>query len=250
MIQLGYPSYVTQGGDWGMFITRMMGRLYPDHVKASHTNFVLAVRMNFLWNPWRLLQIVFSGGLSAFEMAGYSRTMWYLNSGFGYFEIQSTRPQSLAYGLADSPVGLLGWLLEKLQDWTDDYPWTEDEILTWISIYWFSTAGPGASIRIYNEAANPINKAYRKDWNAWNWVPNIPLGLAYFPKDLVVPPLALGRTLGPVVHESTHKSGGHFAGWERPTELAEQLRKMFGLGGGAYGVVKGLSGYESNRKDI
>lgn len=64
---------------------------------------------------------------------------------------QSSKPQTLAYALNDSPVALLAWIYEKLHDWTDSYPWTDDEIFTWVSIYQFSRAGPGAAHRIYYE---------------------------------------------------------------------------------------------------
>jgi hypothetical protein len=67
---------------------------------------------------------------------------------------QATRPQTLAYALNDSPVALLAWIYEKLHDWTDSYPWTDDEIFTWISIYQFSRAGPGAAHRIYYEVTH------------------------------------------------------------------------------------------------
>lgn len=69
--------------------------------------------------------------------------------------LQSTQPQPIGFALGDSPVGLLAWMDEKLHDWTDAYPWTDDEIPTWVSIYWFSSAGPAASIRIYYEAQHP-----------------------------------------------------------------------------------------------
>lgn len=74
-------------------------------------------------------------------------------------------------------------------------------------------------------------------------IPHVKLGLSYFPKDLEVPPRAWGRTLGPVVFESEHEDGGHFAAHERPEQLVGDLRKMFGRGGGAFGVVKGKEGY-------
>jgi len=85
------------------------------------------------------------------EKDGFKRTEWFQREGRGYFREQSTKPQTLAYALNDSPVALLAWIYEKLHDWTDAHPWTEEEILTWVSIYAFSTAGPGAAHRIYYE---------------------------------------------------------------------------------------------------
>lgn len=90
----------------------------------------------------------------------------------GYFNEQSTKPQTIGYALADSPVALLAWIYEKLHDWTDDYPWTEDEILTWVSIYWFSTAGPAASVRIYYEASH---SAEFKITSPAKWIPHVKL---------------------------------------------------------------------------
>ncbi|KAJ7282424.1 hypothetical protein C8J57DRAFT_1554332, partial [Mycena rebaudengoi] len=84
------------------------------------------------------------------------RSMETAASGMGYLQLQSTQPQTVWYALTDSPVGILAWIYEKLVKWTDEYPWDDDEgdnlhFPTWISIYWFSRAGPAASLRIYYE---------------------------------------------------------------------------------------------------
>jgi hypothetical protein len=88
------------------------------------------------------------------DKQGFQRLQWVINEGRGYLGEQTTKPQTVAYVLNDSPVALLAWIYEKLHDWTDSYPWTDDEIFTWISIYQFSRAGPGASHRIYYEAVH------------------------------------------------------------------------------------------------
>ncbi|KAI0785187.1 Alpha/Beta hydrolase protein [Abortiporus biennis] len=125
----------------------------------------------------------------------------------GYLAEQSTQPQTLAYSLADSPVGLLAWIYEKLVIWTDDYKWTDEEVLEWVSVYWFSRAGPAASIRIYYEARDVLYQ---------NVYSPIPFGYSLFPKDLVVRPQSWCRTLGNTVFERLHDDGGHFAAHERP----------------------------------
>lgn len=112
------------------------------------------------------------GMLSLNEKRGLERTKWFSTSGMGYFQLQSTKPQTVGYALADSPVALLAWIYEKLHDWTDEYPWSEEEILTWVSIYWFSTAGPAASVRIYYEANH---SAEFKTSTPQKWVPNVKL---------------------------------------------------------------------------
>ena len=129
------------------------------------------------------------------DKAGFERSKWFLDQGSGYRLEQSTKPQTLGYGLSDSPVALLAWIYEKLHDWTDDYPWTDDEILTWISIYWFSTAGPTANLRIYYEATHTRENGVHRD-RTNRWIDKVKLGLCYTPKELSLIPHTWGRTLG------------------------------------------------------
>lgn len=225
---------VTQGGDWGFSITRFMGLLYPDHVLASHINMVLAGSPSLFKNPWQYIKSLLP--YTEKEKKGIERTAWFRREGYGYNLEQSTRPATLGLAWADSPVALLSWILEKLHDWTDSYPWTDDEILTWISIYQFSTAGPEASARIYYEMAHP-----KPATEQIQWVPRVKLGLSIFPMDLCVLPLSHAKTLGPVVYAVTHGDGGHFAAHERPEILVKDLREMFGKGGGAHDVSQKLS---------
>jgi hypothetical protein len=124
--------------------------------------------------------------------------------------LQSTKPQTLSYALRDSPAALLAWIYEKLHDWSDEYPWTDDEILTWISIYWFSRAGPGAASNIYYEVFHATEYeigAFSYD-STLSYTPNVKLGLAYNPKDLEIFPKLWGHTLGEVVYEVENERGG------------------------------------------
>ncbi|KAK5654798.1 hypothetical protein OQA88_6834 [Cercophora sp. LCS_1] len=229
MIKLGYSKYVTQGGDWGYAVLRTVAFLYPDHNLATHLNYVRANPPTLLKNPPLYLQSLLP--MSSAEMAGLERTKWFLTQGFGYNVEQTTRPSTIGAALADSPVATLAWIYEKLHDWTDSYPWTDDEILTWVSVYWFSVAGPAASARIHYEAQNE-HPHPREDKRMMEWNGKVRLGLSYFPKDLLVFPKAYGRTLGPVIFEAVHEAGGHFAAWEKPEVLAGDLGKMFGSKGG------------------
>jgi len=195
MLDLGYNEYVTQGGDWGYDVTRGMGYLYPEHCRASHVNMVLGSAPSFASHPLLAIQHAVTPYTEA-EKKGLERRKWFQEEGSGYMKEQSTKPQTLAYAFADSPVALLAWMYEKLHDWTDGYPWTDDEVLTWVSIYWFSTAGPNAHIRIYYEAChNPEGKIANQQVLR-KWVPNVRLGLAHFPREIVVVPKLWGRTLG------------------------------------------------------
>ena len=231
---------VTQGGDWGCMITRIMGLLYPKNVLASHINMIVSSKPSWTSSPLLTLRNAFTPYTSR-DHSGFNRRSWFVKEGRGYSGIQSTKPQTLGYALTDSPVGLLAWIYEKLHDWTDNYPWTEDEILTWVSLYWFSTAGPAASLRIYYEVAKSTSSTGRD--RAIEWIPGVKLGLAHFPKEIYYSPKIWSRTLGPVVYESHNESGGHFAAWETPEAIARDLKTMFGKSGGAYGVLPGKDGY-------
>jgi hypothetical protein len=143
------------------------------------------------------------------DKAGINRTKQFLRTGSGYMAEQATKPQTLGYCLADSPVGLLAWIYEKLVGWSDEYPWDDDEgdcipfpfgfplllrvvtnfnpVLTWVSIFWFSRAGPAASLRIYFEVGHGDSKALM-DAFLLTESPSIPLGLSRFPKEIMVHP--------------------------------------------------------------
>ncbi|KAL6247466.1 hypothetical protein RBB50_005812 [Rhinocladiella similis] len=245
MLKLGYEEYVTQGGDWGYYITRSMSLLYPQHCKATHINMDQGHAPSWTSHPSLALRHAVTPYTDA-EKKGMERTKWFTAQGSGYRAEQSTKPQTLGYAVADSPVGLLAWIYEKLHDWTDSYTWTEDEVCTWISIYWFSTAGPAANMRIYYEATHAWDKPasrVTRDRVLGYIGGGVKLGLSHAPKELRVLPSSWTRTQGDVVFERTHESGGHFFAWEKPEYLVKDVRDMFGRKGGAFGVVKGLDGY-------
>jgi len=243
MIRLGYNQYVTQGGDWGYNITRALSILYPDHAKATHFNMDSGKAPEFLKNPFLAAENALKP-LSKREKDGVARSEWFKKEGFGYNLLHRTKPQTIGYALADSPVALLAWIYEKLHDWTDSYPWTDEEVCTWISIYWFSTAGPAANVRIYYEFGRSGFWGQRLSRDQiLQWQSTVKIGISHFPKDISVMRSTWTRTVGNCVFERDHPTGGHFAAWERPDEIVGDLREMFGKGGGAYNVVHGRSGY-------
>ncbi|KAJ7904835.1 Alpha/Beta hydrolase protein [Mycena leptocephala] len=237
MLALGYNEYVTQGGDLGFPITRRIAQNYGGkHSKAWHTNLPMQ-RPSFFSSPLAyLLHLVTP--YTPFEKAGLERTKWFDTKGRGYYAEHSTKPQTLGYSLADSPVGLLAWIYEKLVTWTDAYPWDDDEVLTWISSYYFARAGPAASLRIYYELNNDAAR-----YPSPSQAPTIPLGMSYFPKELMIVPRTWTKSLGNVVSESQHDRGGHFAAHEQPELLVADVRKMFEKKGPAFGIVPGKTGY-------
>ncbi|KAG5646243.1 hypothetical protein DXG03_004070 [Asterophora parasitica] len=240
MLALGYDEYVTQGSDWGHLIIRKIAHLYgPKHCKAWHTNMVVGPPP-ITSSLYILIRTLFSyfpipywpSSVSSLHEAALANTQHFLTSGQGYSDIQCTRPQTLGYGLAD-------WIYEKLMAWTDAYSWEDDEVLTWISIYHFSRAGPAALVRIYFEAMGSDGLANEFLQNVFLTPEHttIPLGYSHFPKDMAFPKSPN------LVFEAEHDRGGHFASYEEPVELVGDLRKMFGRGGGAYGVVSRKDGY-------
>ena len=212
----------------------MMGIEYPQSCLASHFSMIRARAPSPTKEPIQYAKYALTPYTEE-EKAGQQRTQWFMKEGFGYNLLQATKPSTIGFALADSPVALLAWIYEKLHDWTDGYPWTDDEILTWVCVYQFASAGPAASARIYYESMHAERERSAK---VLDYAPGVLLGLSYFPRDIVVLPRAWGRTLGEVVFEVMHEDGGHFASYERPEVLVGDLRSMFGEGGGAYGVSK------------
>jgi microsomal epoxide hydrolase len=225
-----------------------MANRYPNHIRAVHLNF-LPVVPPYPWrNPLVFLQSILTIPFSSNDKAHLAATQDYLNQGNAYLRQQETRPQTLGYALQDSPVALLAWIYDKLHSWTDDYPWTDDEILTWVSIYYFSTAGPAASVRIYYEAAQNDSSATASGMSTLDVLStptpaNVKLAVAQFKRELIKVPMSWTRLAGSAVRAKEFDCGGHFAAWEVPELLAGDIRGFLGKNGQAYGAVSGKYGY-------
>ncbi|KAF1960058.1 alpha/beta-hydrolase [Byssothecium circinans] len=225
MQALGYNTYVVQGGDVGGLVSRYIAKAYgPSRCKAHHTNTPTPFQPDEKTHP-ELFAKSQSTPLTDVEKAGLLRTQTFQTEGSGYFKQQTTRPLTTGYSLRDSPVGLLSWMYEKMHDWSNAYPWTDDEILTWVSIYYFSTAGPEASSNVYYEMEHSEPPAFA----AQAVYIDVPLGISRFENDLVSLPRLWNQTMGPVVfeNEEAHRRGGHFAAWGNPEAIVGDLRKMF-----------------------
>ncbi|KAF7350502.1 putative epoxide hydrolase [Mycena venus] len=232
MLSLGYDEYVTQGGDWGYPITCAIAQIYGGkHSKAWHTNMTIGEAPP---------KSDTEPALTDKEKAGLERTSWYQKMGGGYLRQQMTQPQTLGYSLADSPAGLLGWIYEKLVVWADAYAWEDDEVLTWISIYWFSRGGTDGLLAhiLRSRRLHGIFNLRAASYHPARAVA-IPQGHLGAPEEA---PSWL-QDMGNIVFDAEHESGGHFAAYEKPEYLVGDLRKMFGKGGPAFGVVAGKSGY-------
>ncbi|KAI9708930.1 MAG: hypothetical protein M1820_003624 [Bogoriella megaspora] len=240
MTALGYKQYAVQAGDFGVPISKVIGMRHKN-LKALLWNLVPS-RPPTAASPIAFMRFIVTHLLNLYtdrEARGLERTMNIQKDGWGYHHIQQTKPETIAYALNDSPIGLLAWIYEKLHDWTDEYPWTDEEVCSWVSMYWFSRNGPGASTRIYHETAKGD---YPVEVPAC--LSDVKLGLAYFPKEIVLLPKAWARSLGQVVYQKEHDKGGHFAAWERPDAIVGDLVAMFSRDSPAYGVIDGREGFE------
>lgn len=241
MLSLGYPQYVTQGGDLGYFTTHIMARLYPDHLKAWHVNMALPSKPEPQLHPSLHAQWQ-SHTLTPRETSEMAHNRHVAANMMGYYQMQATKPALVSLALTDSPIACLSWIYDALYTWSDHttYKWTDDEVLTWISIYLFGTGGPAASVRIYHESRN---MAGSRSGEKGPVKPK--LGVAHFPVELAMfPRLWYGTLAEEVVQQTEFEQGGHFAAWEQPEALVGDLRRMFGKGGGAEGVVEGCCGYD------
>ena len=226
---LGYGKFVTQGGDWGGFITRSLAMQYPQHVKACHLNFVPCGPPAWYKAPLAVGRLMLNSYFyTEREKQGLANLQRYMKEGNGYLKIQSTRPQSLGFGLGDSPIGLLGWLVEKFHEWMDTthYTMPSDEILTFVMMHWIQGATPG--LRYYKAAyleSDPTNTRH-----AFTTYLATPLGVSNFPREIAIPPMDWMRAVANVQFYKEHEKGGHFAAVECPDELVADLREWFGGG--------------------
>jgi pimeloyl-ACP methyl ester carboxylesterase len=214
MTALGYPKFGAQGGDWGAFVASVLGWKHPERLTGIHLN-LLAVRRD----PKE-------PATTPEEQQYLKELEHWLKEETGYQWIQGTRPQTLAYGLTDSPAGLAAWIVEKFHAWTDhdgdlETAITRDEMLANISLYWF-TGAIGSSFWPY----------YARMHGPWP-IPegetvSVPTGYGAFPREIVRPPRSIAeRTFTNIQRWSVMSHGGHFAAMEQPDELAREIRAFF-----------------------
>ncbi|GAA1669905.1 epoxide hydrolase [Nonomuraea maheshkhaliensis] len=213
MHRLGYDRYGAQGGDTGALVSPELGRVAPGNVAGVHVNGALGFPS---FEPGE------TEGLTEAERARLA--LYTDHDRSGYAMIQSTRPQTLAFGLHDSPAGQLAWIAEKFKEWTDparDLPEDavdRDQLLTDVSIYWF-TGTAGSSARLYKEGAT--------DWGQPVDKSDVPTGVAVFPGDAGIRRVA--EREHNVIHWSEFGRGGHFAAMEAPDLLVADVRAFFRL---------------------
>lgn len=158
---------------------------------------------------------------TAFEQGSLERIQWFTKKENAYLLIQCTKPRTLGFAMHDSPVGMLAWMADKLHVWTDKYPWTPTELITWTLLHYFP--GPTTGFTMYKE--NNLEEQ-SNGFQATNYV-KTPTGVSAFPKELGVVPRSWAEKHANVVFWHEHSSGGHFAAYEKPKELADDLIKFY-----------------------
>ncbi|MYA67815.1 MAG: epoxide hydrolase [Gammaproteobacteria bacterium] len=221
MERLGYESYAIAGGDWGAIINRHLANHYPERLIGLHSNMILAAPPEDEEQRNRATpeELALTGARAA-----------YMQNETGYQAIQGTKPQTLGYGLADSPAGVAAWIVEKFHGWTDmpqgpegdlDDHFSKDDLLTNISIYWF-TGTITSSTRIYYENRNtPAEKPIEYI--------DVPTGAAIFPAEIYIAPRAWAEAAYDLRHWTVMPRGGHFAALEQPELYLNDLREFFRL---------------------
>jgi microsomal epoxide hydrolase len=211
MERLGYRRYGAQGGDWGSVISRELGLTAPGQVAGVHLNMFITRMPD---DP---------GELTEEESRRRQVLREFRSSGSGYSAIQSTRPQTLAYGLTDSPAGQLAWVTEKFGEWTDeglpDEAVDRDQLLTNVTLYWL-TGTAGSSARLYYEAA-------RSRTGGPPAISTVPTGVAVFPREIALPIRRFAELTDNIVHWTEFGRGGHFAAMEVPDLLVGDVRDFF-----------------------
>lgn len=210
MARLGYDPFFAQGGDWGSMITTMIGVRNPEHCAGIHLNMPIVIPSTM-------------DDLSDDEQRSLADMEEHRKNGTGYSKIQSTRPQTLGYGLTDSPAGQAAWIVEKFHAWTDNDGHPEDAVdrdhlLDNVMLYWLPATG-ASSARLYWESfRNPPFD-----------VPRVPIGCSIFPNEIFRTSrrwaeAQFGERL---VHFDTLDHGGHFAAFEVPDTFVDQVRACF-----------------------
>ena len=214
MARLNYPRYFAQGGDWGAVVTSHIGRRDPEHCLGIHLNMVTVPP-----DPN-------ASDLTDIELSALAGWQFYQESDSGYSKQQATRPQTLGYGLVDSPSGQAAWIVEKFYQWMDCQGHPEnvvsrDELLDDIMVYWLNGAG-ASSARLYWESFGGA---------AGNSLPvDVPMGASIFPKEIFRTSQRFASAVYKnIVFWRDKDRGGHFAAFEQPDVFVSEIRDCFAL---------------------
>jgi epoxide hydrolase len=213
MDRLGYERFGAQGGDWGAGVTRQLAERHPRKVVGIHLNMVVVTP-----DPETM------GDLTPREQSALESMRHYSQSDSGYLKQQSTRPQTLGYGLVDSPAGQCAWIVEKFWSWTDSdgdplNVLTRDELLDNVMLYWLPASG-ASSARLY--------------WESYSSGPRgpitVPAGCSIYPREIIRPSRRWAeKDFLDLRWWAEPEKGGHFPAFEQPASFVEQVRSFFRL---------------------
>jgi microsomal epoxide hydrolase len=214
MARLGYERYGAQGGDWGAMVSARLAATDPEHCVGLHSNMLLAF-------PADASGIELTDAETADLMAAGE----FMTRGAAYQEIQGKNPQTLGYGLTDSPAGLAGWIVEKFLVWTDndgspEDAVTRDQLLTNLTVYWV-TKTINSSIRLYCESQRTDRFGPTGEYIS------VPTAAAVFPKEIFRIPRAYAESRFNLVRYTRFDRGGHFAALEEPDLLVQDVQDFF-----------------------
>lgn len=225
MLRLGYPRYVSQGGDWGAIISELLALQQPEGLLGIHVNMPGTVPPEVL-RHLRNLELA-PDALSEREKVAYDGLLHFYRDGFGYAAMMNQSPQTIGYALADSPVGMAAYYYDKFAEWTDsggepERVLTVDEMLDAISLYWLTNTGTSSS-RSYWEGA----QAGGGPFDAFD-IPTLPVAVTVFPAEIYRAPRSWGeQAFGNLIYWNEVDVGGHFAAWEQPQLFSEEVRAGF-----------------------
>ncbi len=205
-----------KGATGRVLVTMNLGSVDPDHLAGLHLNMIIAGPPD----PANPLD-----GVDEEEMPGLGDLAKFTKNETGYQQIQGTKPQTLGYGLTDSPAGLAGWIVEKFRTWSDcdgdvESVFTRDELLTNITLYWVTNT-ISSSTRLYYETMQAGSLGALPDRV------EVPTAVAAFPKEIYRPPLAWARHGFNIQRWTRYERGGHFAAMEQPGVLVDDIREFF-----------------------
>jgi epoxide hydrolase len=218
MARLGYARYGAQGGDWGTSVTTSLAQQDAAHLAGIHLNPPIAAP-----DPATFDDLT---GRERESLAALEHAQRWED---GYSLVQSTRPQTVGYGLVDSPAGLCGWIVEKFRAWSDcdghpENVFTRDEMLDNISLYWL-TGTAASSARLYWESIRQVQEWFTKSTTD---TVDVPAGCSVFPKDIPRPSRRwAARRYTDIRFWSEPERGGHFAAFERPERFVDDVRAFF-----------------------
>jgi pimeloyl-ACP methyl ester carboxylesterase len=225
MQRLDYKQYVSQGGDWGAIISEVMAVQAPQGLLGIHINMPGTVPPSVV-NLVRTRQPV-PAEFSAAEKIAYAGLDVFYNKGFGYAEMMNTRPQTLGYALADSPVGMAAFFYEKFSTWTHtggepEKVLTRDEMLDDITLYWLTNTGASSS-RSYWDAAQGGGGPFTRFE-----ITKVPVAVTVFPGEIYQAPRSWGeQSFKKLIYWNEVEKGGHFAAWEQPELFTREIRAAF-----------------------